>query len=77
MNRVQVDLNVITGCYRVESGEKGELTFFTSLHDSAAHLEPHPNANCPKLSRFHFLAECCIPAFNYMKPILAFNGETI
>ena len=70
------DLKGITDRSWINGEHMGEQNL-SSLPDTARYPESHPNTDCPKLSRFHFLTECCNPAFDNMKPILAFYGETL
>jgi hypothetical protein len=75
MTRFQINLNVIAvGC--LGSGKaKVEARPLCLPLSSVADLEPHPNANRSKLSRFQFLREDSDPAFNVYETNLIYYGE--
>jgi hypothetical protein len=70
MNWFQIYLKVIVRRAWGVHNEKAEERTFCSHLDSAENLEPHPNAECDKPSRFHSLWSAAIRSSIYRKLIL-------
>lgn len=75
MTRFQIHLNVIAvGCLGIGNA-KTEDTSLCSPLSCAPNLEPHPNANRSKLSRFEILTQDSDTGFQLYETNLIENGE--